>query len=130
MKVTLKTKRMLLKRSNVPEEGLSYEDEIENAPDLSATTNATTPITSNRDQSRVSLNPSIADRTTVEDTANEETKWIFKSYGSEERGRRATHNVHLEQSGLSRRSRQISDLLLGAFQLLLESHNLPYTKLY
>ena len=47
------------------EEELSRKDDIENAPNLSAASDATTiPVTSNSNQSPVSSNPSIADRTT------------------------------------------------------------------
>ena len=58
----------------------------------------------------------------MEETANNGTKWTFVSFGSEERRRRATRNSLTEQSGLSRRSRQMSDSPSGAFQLLLDIH--------
>ena len=58
----------------------------------------------------------------MEETANDGTKWTFVSFGSEERRRRATRNSLTEQSGLCRRSRQISDSPSGAFQLLLDIH--------
>ena len=91
----------------VSEEELSSEDEVENALNLSATNDASTTflVTSNSNQSPVSSNPSIAHRTAVEETANDGTEWVFRSFGSDERGRRATNNVLTEQSGLSRRSR-------------------------
>ena len=53
---------------SVSEEELSKEDEVEIAPNLSATNDATTTtliVTSNSDQSPVSLNPTVVDRTAV-----------------------------------------------------------------
>ena len=67
------------------EEELSSKDNIENASDLSATSDATTiPVTSNNNQSLVSSNPSIADRTAMEETTNDETYvLIVKKEGDE-----------------------------------------------
>ena len=113
---------------SVLEEELSSEDEVENAPNLSATNDFgnTLLVTSNSNQSPVSSNPSIADRTVVEETANDKTKWVFKRFGFDERGRRAMHNVLTEQSGLSSASRQMLNSLSGAFQLLLDSHIISF----
>ena len=76
---------------SVSEEEVSSEDEIENALDLSATSDATTfPATSISNQYPISSNPSIANRKAVGETESNATKWVFTSFGSEERGRRAT----------------------------------------
>ena len=104
---------------SVLEEELSSEDEVENATNDASITLL---VTSNSDQSPVSSNPSITDRTAVEETANDGTKWVFRSFGSNERRRRAMHNVLTEESDLFRRSRQMSDPPSDAFQLLLNSH--------
>ena len=102
---------------------MSRKDEIENAPNLSAASDATTiPVTSNNNQSLVSSNPSIADRTTMEETTNDGTKWVFIRFDCGERGRRATHNELTEQSSLPRRNRLMSDSSSDVFQLLLDSH--------
>ena len=102
---------------------MSRKDEIENASDLSATSDATTiPVTSNNNQSLVSSNPSIADRTAMEETTNDGTKWVFIRFDCEERGRRATHNELTEQSSLPMRNRLMSDSPSDVFQLLLDSH--------
>ena len=103
---------------------LSSKDEAENVSHLSATIDASTTllVTSNSDQSPVSSNPSVANRTAVKETANDGTKWVFRIFDGNGRGKRATHNVLTEQSGLSRWSRQMSDSFLSAFQLLLNSH--------
>ena len=90
------------------EEELSSKDEGENAPNLSA-------IASNSDHSPVCSNPSIADRTVMEETADYKTKRVFISFDSEERGRQATHDVLIEQSSLSRWSRKMSESLSVPF---------------
>ena len=60
---------------SVSEEELSNEDGIENSPDLFTTSDsATLPATSNSDQSPASSNPSAADRTAMEETANDGKK--------------------------------------------------------
>ena len=69
----------------VLEEELSSKDEIKIAPDLSVTSDAITlTVASNRDQSPVSSNPSIADRT-MEEAASNANKWVFTSFVSKER---------------------------------------------
>ena len=63
---------------SISEKELSSKDEIENAPDLSGTSDATTlPVTSNSNQSPVSSNPSIFDETAVEEIANDGIKLAF-----------------------------------------------------
>ena len=105
------------------EEELSSKDDIENAPNLSATSDTTTiPATSNSNQSPVSSNPSIAGRTAMKETENDGTKYVFIRFDCEERGRRATHNELTEQSSLPRRNRLMSDSPSDVFQLLLDGH--------
>ena len=70
------------------------------------------------DQPLVRSNPSIA----VKERENDALKWVFISFGAEERGRRATHNVIKEQLILFRPSRQMPDSPLDGFQLVLDSH--------
>ena len=54
------------RESSVSEEELSSEDEIENAPELSATSDAITLLmTSNSDQSSINSNSSRANRTAM-----------------------------------------------------------------
>ena len=71
---------------SVSKEELRSEDVMKTASDISATSDATTlPVTSNGNQSPVSSNPSIADSTAGEETANDKTKWVFISFGSKEK---------------------------------------------
>ena len=99
-------------------EELSSEDEIENAPDLSVTSDATTLLVMpNSDQSLVSSNPSIDNR-----TANLETKWAFMGFGSEERGNKP-HTMYTQNNRVyPGRADKCQDSPLGAFHLLLDSH--------
>ena len=101
------------------DEELSSENENEDVPDPSQS-NASLSAASNNGQSSASLIPTV--ETVVEETAKDGTKWSFISLGSESRGRRAARNVLTEEAGLFRRSRQLSDSLLGAFLLLVDSH--------